>query len=214
MPLPFLVAPATPRLRLCGNADSGVLEFPVLGGLTVQEAIVVDELLAGRPNAFVEAAKVADAISTRESITRIEGFAIIEQAVGGTDMEPAAQELRLKYATQINAVIAIFSSSNEYTKEAAVTALIRCRLSLHDWGLVDTRGLHRRLLTEVYELYLDEVAAEATPSSPLSEEDVKKPPLASGKQRKRTGPPLPTNSSTTSPASTTAPHSAASCATK
>lgn len=214
MPLPFLVAPATPRLRSCGNADSGVLEFPVLGGLTVQEAIVVDELLAGRPNAFVEAAKVADAISTRESITRIEGFAIIEQAVGGTDMEQAAQELRLKYATQINAVIAIFSSSNEYTKEAAVTALIRCRLSLHDWGLVDTRGLHRRLLTEIYELYLDEVAAEATPSSPLSEEDVKKPPLASGKQRKRTGPPLPTNSSTTSPANTTAPHSAASCATK
>lgn len=205
VPLPFLVAPAPPRKRSCGNADSGILQLPELGGLTVLEASVVDELLAGRPNAFVEAAKVADAISANESITRIEGFAIIEQAVGGSDMEQEAQNLRLKYASQINTVIAVFSSSSDYTKEAAVTALIRCRLSLPDWSLTDTRGLHRRLLNEIYDLYLEEIAAEETPSAQLSEEDIKKPPLASGKQRKRTTTPLPTNCSITSPANTTAP---------
>lgn len=186
MPLPFLVAPAPPKKRLCGNAESGILELPELGGLTVLEANVVDELQSGRPNAFVEAAKVADAISANESITRIEGFAIIEQAVGGVEMEQKAQNLRLKYATEINKVIEIFSKSSDFTKEAAVTALIRCRLSLPLWSVQDTHNLQRRLLNDIYDLYQDELAAEETPSGQLSEEDIKKPPLVCGKQRKRT----------------------------
>ena len=211
-PLPFLQPPAAPRTRDVGNSDSGILRLPLIGGLTVTEAIVLEELVAERPNAFVEAAKFADAIAAAESISRVEAFTVIERAVGGQELEPAAQTLRLKYAARINAVIHIFTTSNEHTKEAAVTALIRCRQSLPDWSIADTRGLHRRLLTDIYDLYLDELESEATPASPVGEEELGKPPLESGSPAKRTGRKSPTASSTSTPANTAAPLSAESCA--
>jgi hypothetical protein len=201
--LPFLKAPTAPTTRDVGTAESGILRFPVLGGLTVQESIVIDELLAQRPNAFVEAAKVATTISTAESITAVEAFTVIERAVGVQELEPEAQALRLKYADQINHVISIFSASNQHTTEAAVTALIRCRLDRPSWSVDDTRTLHRRLLKDIYDLYLDELDAENNPTSPVSEEELGKPQPASGRRPKRTGPKSPTSSSTTTPANTT-----------
>lgn len=201
--LPFLKAPTAPTTRDVGTAESGILRFPVLGGITVQESIVIDELLAQRPNAFVEAAKVATTISTAESITAVEAFTVIERAVGVQELEPEAQALRLKYAEQINNVIAIFSASNQHTTEAAVTALIRCRLDRPSWQVSDTRTLLRPLLKGVYDLYLDELDAENNPTAPVSEEELGKPQPASGRRPKRTGPKSPTNSSTTTPANTT-----------
>lgn len=201
--LSFLTAPAAPRTRVVGNDDSGRLSFRVLGGLTVHESIVYDELVSERPNAFVEAAKVADAIAVAEKITRVEAFTVIEKAVGGQELEDDAQSLRLRYASEINKVIHIFSTSNQYTKEAAVTALIKCRQELSEWTVSDTRKLHCRLLNDIYALYLEEVEAEEVPSATVSEEELGKPPLASGPPVKRTGPKSPTVSSTTSPANTT-----------
>ncbi len=210
--LPFLTPPSAPRTRDVGTTDTGILRFPVLGGITVLESITAEELVAERPNAFVEAAKVADAIAIAESITRVEAFTIIERAVGNQALEPDAQSLRLKYADRINAVIHIFASSNQFTTEAAVTALIRHRLDRPDWTVSDTRTLHRRLVDDIYNLYLDELDAEAAPMPQLSEEELGKQRPATGGHRKRTGPKSPTNSSTTSPASTTAEPSAQSCA--
>lgn len=201
--LSFLTTPATPRTRDVGNDDSGRLRFRVLGGLTVHESIVYDELVSERPNAFVEAAKVADAIAVAEKITRVEAFTVIEKAVGGVELEDDAQSLRLRYAQAINAVIHIFSTSNQYTKEAAVTALIRCRQDQSEWSVADTRTLHCRLLNDIYALYLDEIEAEAVPSASVSEEDLGKPQPDSGPPVKRTGRKSPTACSITSPASTT-----------
>ena len=169
----------------------------------MHESIVYDELVSERPNAFVEAAKVADAIAVAEKITRVEAFTVIEKAVGGVELEDDAQSLRLRYAQAINAVIHIFSTSNQYTKEAAVTALIRCRQDQSEWSVADTRTLHCRLLNDIYALYLDEIEAEAVPSASVSEEDLGKPQPASGPPVKRTGRKSPTACSTTSPASTT-----------
>ncbi len=207
--LSFLTPPAKPRTRDVGNADSGRLRFPVLGGLTVHESIVYDELVSERPNAFVEAAKVADAMAVAEKITRVEAFTVIEKAVGGQELEDDAQSLRLRYASAINSVIHIFSTSNQYTKEAAVTALIRCRQEQSEWSVEDTRTLHCRLLNDIYTLYQDEVDAEAVPSASISEEELGKPQLDSGPPVKRTGRKSPTVCSITSPASTTEAVSAA-----
>jgi len=200
--LPFLKPPAAPTTRDVGNDESGILRFPVLGGLTVQESITIDQLVAERPNAFVEAAKVATAISAGEGITAVEAFTVIEQAVGSQELEPAAQALRLKYAEQINHVIHVFSTSNQYTTDAAVTALIRCRLDRPEWGVDDTHTLARRLLQDIYDLYLDEVAAENNPTSPVTEEELGKPQPGSGGRAKRTGSKSRTTSSTSTPAST------------
>ena len=201
--LPFLKPPAAPTTRDIGNSESGILRFPVLGGLTVQESITIDELLAERPNAFVEAAKVATTISTAESITAVEAFNVIERAVGTQDLELDAQALRLKYAEQINHVIRVFSTSNQHTTDAAVTALIRCRLDRPDWGVNDTHTLARRLRTDIYNLYLDELDAENNPAAPVTEEELGKPLPASGRRPKRTGPKSPTTCSTSTPANTT-----------
>lgn len=209
--LPFLTAPAAPSTRDIGTPSTGTLRFPVMGGLTVHESVVIDELLSERPNTFVEAAKVADAIATGESISRVEAFTLIENAVGGQTMEPEAQSLRLKYADRINAVIHLFANSNKHTTEAAVTALIRCRLDRPTWTVSDTHTLARRLLNDIYDLYLDELEAEATPTSQLTDEELGKQPPASGSRPKRTGSKSPTTSSTTSPANTTDSPSAESC---
>lgn len=110
--------------------------------------------------------------------------------------------MRIKHADRIDKVIRIFSQSTGFTQEAAVTALIRCRLDQPEWGVSDTQGLHRRLYQDIYALYLDELDAEANETVPVSEEELGKQPLGSGEKRKRTGRKSPTTSSTSSPAST------------
>ena len=185
--LPFLTAPVAPTTRVVGNSDSGTLRFPVLGGLTVQEAIVMDELLSAKPNAFVEAAKVAESIAKAEDITLVEAFTVIERAVGGATQEDDAEGLRIKYATNIEQVIRVFAASTQHTTEAAVTAFIRCRLDMPQWSIDDTRKQHRRLLQDIYALYQEEVAAEKVEAAPLTEEELGKPRRATGSRRKPTG---------------------------
>ena len=202
--LPFLTAPAAPSTRIVGNAHSGTLRIPVLGGITVQESAYIDELLASKPNAFVEAAKVADGIAKQEGLTLVEAFTVIERAVGGVTQEADAEELRIKHAAAIDRVVKVFAASNRHTTEAAVTALLRFRLDLPEWDPSDTRGLRRRLRDDIYALYRDELEAEDSAPAPVGEEELGKPQRGSGSPRKRTGSKSPTTSSTTSPASTTA----------
>lgn len=200
--LPFITAPAAPTTREVGNAESGILRFSVLGGLTVAESALMDELLAEKPSAFVEAAKIAALIAKDEDISLVEAFTVIERSVSGGEQEPAAEAMRIKHAERIDKVIRIFSQNTGFTQEAAVTALIRCRLDQPEWTTSDTRSLSRRLYQEIYTLYLDELDAEANETSPVSEEELGKQPPGSGGKRKRTGPKSDTTSSTSSPAST------------
>lgn len=210
--LPFITAPAAPRTRDVGNSESGILRLPLLGGITVQEAITIDELLADQPNAFVEAAKISEAISKEEGITLVEAFTVIERSLSGNEQEPEAEALRIKHASRIQKVINVFAASTQRTKEAAVTALVRHRLALPEWALADTCAMHRRLLNDIYAVYQDELAAENNDTPPVSDEELGKQPPATGGQRKPTGRRSRTTSSTTSPASTTEAPSAQSCA--
>ena len=67
--LPFIQAPAAPRKRIVGNADSGTLELPILGGLTVGEAAIMSDLLVSEQSSFVKGAQIADVIAKEENIT-------------------------------------------------------------------------------------------------------------------------------------------------
>ena len=187
--LPFAIAPRKHQSRRVGTLDSGILDIPILGGLTVAESSTVTELLATDASAFVQGAKLADAIAQTEEISQPEAFAIIEQVIVGAELEERAQQIRLRYADKIEAIARIYASAGQRNIEASVTAVLRCRLQLHEWTLEDTQRLPRVLLTDIWQLIMDEQAAENMPANRPSDDDLKKQPPANGNSRKRTGPP-------------------------
>lgn len=185
--LPFVQAPAAVQTRRVGNSTSGILEMPVLGGMTVGEATAITSAMADEQSAFVKAAQIADLIAQGEGISLSEAFAVIEDAIAGKEAEGKAETIRTVYAEQIQSVARIYTLAGQANMEATVTAMIRCRCNLPDWGLTDTRAMHRALFNDIWELAKEEQAAEATPAAPPSEEELGKQPPVSGSGAKRTG---------------------------
>ena len=187
--LPWAIAPRQQPPRRIGNESSGVLEVPVFGGLTVQEAATVSELLAGDVTAFVAGAQAADAIAQAEGITVVEAFSIVEKSVSGIKLEDEqAESIRLRHAERIDSVAAIYHRTGQSNMEASVTAIIRHRLDRPAWSLGETRKLPQVLLQGIWQLIIDEQAAEKMPAEKATEEELKKPLPATGKRRKQTGP--------------------------
>lgn len=185
--LPFLTPPATASKRKCGNSASGILELPVLGGMTVGESAVITELLAEEQSAFVKGAQISDAIAKAESISLSEAFSIIEQSITGAKLEEKADEIRTRHAAKIDEVARIYRTAGQRNMEATVTAMIRCRCDLPAWSVADTRTMHRALFNDVWQLAQDEQDAEDNPAAPPTEEDLGKQPAADGAAKKRTG---------------------------
>ena len=185
--LPWVAAPRQHLPRRVGTLDSGILEIPVLGGLTVDEADTISALLADDQSAFVKGAQLADAIATEESISIAEAFAIIEQAIGGAKLEDAAEAIRLRHANRIEEVVKCYSTAGSRTMSASVTAIIRHRLDRPAWGLEDTRKLGQVLRQDIWQLVQDEQAAENMPENRPTEEELGKQRPANGRGRRRTG---------------------------
>ena len=185
--LPFITPPAPTEKRRLGNAQVGELEVDVRGGLTVGESAVISELLAQEQNAFVRGAQIADAIAKEESISLTEAFQVIEAAIGGRSLEPEANAIRLRHAERIADVGRIYAMAGQVTQEATVTALVRSRCSLPNWGLEDTRQMAKPLFDAFWTLAQEEQAAENLPSNPPSEDDLKKPQPAKHEKTPRTG---------------------------
>lgn len=185
--LPFVVPPAPSTKRYIGTAQSGVIEVEVIGGLTVAESDTISDLVNEDQSSFVQAAKLADAIATAESISQLEAFTIIENAISGVDLESNADAIRLRHAERIHEIAKLYRHSASRNVEASVTALIRHRLDRPRWTLEDTRQLHGALKNGIWQLVLDEQAAENLPFEPPSEEELGKPPADDGSGTKRTG---------------------------
>ena len=186
--LPFLKPPAPTTKRRIGNEQCGILEVEVRGGLTVGESATISELLANEQSSFVRGAQIADAIAKEESISLSEAFSIIEDAIAGRNLEPAADAIRVKHAERIEEVARVYAKAGQRNLEATVTALIRSRCALPEWSIDETRGLDKVLFDGFWQLAQDEQAAEDLPSAPPTEEELGKPPQEPGKSRKRTGP--------------------------
>ncbi len=185
--LPFVQAPEAPTTRRLGTPASGILEMPVLGGLTVGESAVISELLANEQSSFVKGAQIADAIAKAEEISISEAFNIIEGAISGRQLEERAEEIRTKHAALIQEVAQVYAAAGQRNMESTVTALIRCRCNLPDWSIADTRQMHRALFNAIWQLAQEESDAEALPSEPPTEEELGKQPAADGAAAKRTG---------------------------
>lgn len=185
--LPFLQQPAPTTRRQIGTPASGVIEVPVLGGLTVDESATIAELLAMEQSSLVKGAQAADAIAKAEQISLSEAFSIINATIQGQLQEPAATEIATKHAELIQEVARVVQATGQRNMEASVTAILRCRLGQAAWDISDTRKLHRALFNGLWQLVMDEQAAEELQSEPMTEEELKKPPAADGNPRKRTG---------------------------
>ena len=172
---------------MVGTLDSGTLEIPVIGGLTVDESDTIAELLAADQSAFVRGAKLADAIATEEGIELPEAFSIIEQAITGAKLEAKAEAIRVRHAERIEQVVQVYQAAGQRNIEASVTAVIRHRLDLPGWTLEQTRRMPRVLLQDIWQLIQDEQAAENLPENRPTDEELKKPLRASGNGRKPTG---------------------------
>lgn len=186
MSLPFVVPPAAVSRRRIGTPSTGILEIEVRGGLTVAEAAEIAALQANEESSFTAGAQIADAIAKAEGITLVEAFQLIQLAVTGAELEPSAEELRIKHSAEIERVARIYAVAGERTMRATVTAMIRCRLDQPGWTMEQTGELPQKLFEALWDLAQEEMAAEDREQAPPSEEELKKP-RAARKNRPPTG---------------------------
>jgi len=131
----------------------------------------------------VRGAQIADAIAKEENLSLTEAFQIIESAISGRNLEPEADAIRIKHATRIEEVAVVYAKAGQRNIEATVTGMIRSRCSLPNWTLEDTRNLDKALFDAIWQLAQDEQAAEAMPTNPPSEDDLKKPQPVTAKRK-------------------------------
>ena len=186
--LPYVTPPQAQPPRRIGNAASGIIEVPVLGGLTVEESDAVAELLTDEPSAFVAGAELAAAIAAAEGCKIEKAFQIVERGISGTiNDDPKAEALRLKHAARIDAVATVYQRAGAQNAAACATAIIRYRLDRPAWTLEQTRKLPRLLQEGLWQLVRDEQDAERPPAEPITEDDLKKPPADDGSPSEPTG---------------------------
>ena len=176
--LPFIQPPAAPKMRRCGNDQTGILEFPILGGLTVGESQIISQLSGSQESSLAESARLAQQVAKVEGISLSEAFGVIEKALSGTLDDPKQIELVERHQEVIDKLRVFFAQQGIKTQTATVTALIRCRLNLPDWD--DLAHLPQALFDEIWDFAQAETAAEENePSAPPTEEELGKPQGAS-----------------------------------
>jgi len=181
--LPFIQPPATPQMRRCGNEQTGILEFPILGGLTVGESQIISQMSGSQESSLAESARLAQQIAKVEKISLAEAFGVIEKSLSGTLDDPKQMELVERHQGVIDQLRVFFAQQGSKTQTATVTALIRCRLNLPDWD--DLAHLPQALFDDIWEFAQSEQAQEEQePATPPTEEELGKPQGASknGKQ--------------------------------
>ena len=172
--LPFIQPPAAPKMRRCGNDQTGILEFPILGGLTVGESQIISQLSGSQESSLAESARLAQQVAKVEGISLSEAFGVIEKALSGTLDDPKQMELVERHQEVIDKLRVFFAQQGIKTQTATVTALIRCRLNLPDWD--DLAHLPQALFDDIWNFAQAETAAEENePSAPPTEEELGKP---------------------------------------
>jgi hypothetical protein len=177
-----------PSMRRIGTSESGIIELPVLGGLTTDEDDWIAELTAAQEPLIVSVARAAERIAADEGISLVEAFDVVQRAVAGTPIEGDAGAIRLRQAQRIADVARLAATNGKRDIAIAVTALLRGRGGCPDWTIEDTQALPGAIRRGIYALAEDEQAAEMRrPAEPLTEEELGKPQPASTKRRARIG---------------------------
>ena len=167
--LPFLQAPPVPKMRKCGNLNTGILEFPVLGGLTVGESLMIDKLSGNQESSLSTSARKAQLMAKIENISLAEAFSIIEKAMSGGLTDEKQIAIAEKHGEIIDELRLFYAQLGAKTQTATVLTLIRCRLGLPEWN--DLEHLPKPLFNDIWQLAQDEIAQEEQPTQPAPTED-------------------------------------------
>lgn len=183
--LPFVQPPATPKTKRCGNAQSGILEFPVLGGLTVGESKTITQISGNANAVFIASAQCAHRIAEKSGITISEAFNLVENALNGQALQGKAEALAKQNQDDINKLRELCVQHADISQRALVIALVRSRLNLPEWSEVD--DMHGSLFQEIAAFGAEEQAAEETEAAaPPTEEALKKRSKASQNGKRST----------------------------
>jgi hypothetical protein len=186
--LPYIKPPETFPPRRIGNDASGILEVPVLGGLTVEEADTMAHLLSDSLSPRVAEAEAAVAMAAAEDCTPMEAYRVVQDGLVGLPLDdPPAEAMRLRHAERIDAVASVYQAAGRRNMAAAATAIIRHRLGLPEWTTAETLKLPRLLREGIWQLVRDEQDSEDLPAESFTEDDLKKPPAANGSPSEPTG---------------------------
>lgn len=185
-------APAAPETRLVGNERVGIIEVPVLGGLTIEEDETIAEITDTASDVVVLAAQTAERIALLENqgkgegdakLTELEVYRIIEDSVFARTLEDDAHAIAIRHAEAMAAVGRAYKEMGTLRRRAIVTAILRHRLGEKDIPA----GLPRVLFDALAALAEEEQAAEKLPAQPMTAKALGKPPRATPAGRKRTG---------------------------
>jgi hypothetical protein len=175
--------PAAPQTRLIGNERVGIIEVPVLGGLTIEEDETIAELTDKGSSVMVLASRKAQAIELAEKISLVEAYRILEDAVCAKPQEEAARVIALRHAEAVSEVRTAWTEAGSLNRRATVTALLRHRLGVPEIP----QGFPRVLFNALADLAEEEQAAENLPPQPVTAEALGKPPEAKSSGKRRTG---------------------------
>ena len=203
--------------RIVGTPKSGTIAIPILGGITTDEDTAYALALADQPSTFETAAKLAEAFHAAHGISRTEGYAIIQSHLAGMTQEPAALDIALQHAVELEDIKRQWVREFNNRRLAAVLVLVQHRLGQPYATLEDLGRQPVAITNGIYEVWQAEQAVNAEPSAPMTDDALKKP-LApdESSQPLDPGPPssgsLPTGSPDSSTAPPTADSSPGSCA--
>lgn len=175
--LPFKTEPKE-ETREVGNEDIGVLEFPVHNDLTVREQAFINDKLASN-STFLEIARIANKVAKDAKIQPVAAHRFITKCVtfqmlGKGEFDTKEDNLRIKFAREIEGLGAYLLKTQWERQLVTVTALIRYRLEgMEDFEVDDAREMSQQLLTEIYAFALMETGAAMADEDVLeSEEDI------------------------------------------
>lgn len=180
----YVSEPTAPTLRKIGNRRSGIIEVPEYGYITTEEDSLIDELLEDQVSPFVAAAKLSQAIAVEEGIDILEAYQMIERFIAGQPMEPAAETIKVKHAERVEAIGKIHSDAGAHRIRASVTAILRQRLNVQEIPAKWPRPLY----FGIWQLFLDEQAAENAPVDEVTSESLGKLPEVTANDSEPTGP--------------------------
>lgn len=175
--LPFKTRP-TEEIREVGNEEIGILEFPVVGDLTVREQAYINEQLANN-STFLEIARIANKIAKAAKIQPVAAHRFVTKCVtfqmlGQGEFDTKEENLRIKFARELEELGAFLLSAQFHRQLVTAAALIRYRLEgMQDFTYEDAKELSQQLLFEIYSFALIEMGAATEGEDNLeSEEDI------------------------------------------
>lgn len=161
--LPFKTQPKT-STREVGNEDIGILEFPVVGDLTVREQAFINEHLV-KNSSFIEIARIANKVAKAAKIQPVAAHRFVTKCVtfqmlGKGDFDEKEENLRIKFAREIEELGGFLLQVQWERQLVTVSAIVRYRLEgMEDFGVEDARDMSQQLITEIYGFALVEMGA-------------------------------------------------------